>query len=199
MTCSPCGVACRAAGTADRCRNTAPARRGRSRRPRRSPASRPRSGWRAGRRVSVGEVVEHPDQLIHQKASARRRPAPPGRRPRSGGGSRRARAPAPPSAAAAARRGRSPAARDCGNRPRQFVGERPPVDDLALPQDGGHASLASSLSSGRRSPASMRGMCRHARTPLTASPGGEAETVAATAHLAHKCRPASTAMIEPVV
>ena len=117
----------------------APARRGHSRRPRRSPSSRPRSGWRAGTR-SRSRSRRAPGSAGRSESIARRRPAAPCRRPRSGGGFRRARA------ASAAFSGGSSTARSsrrgarCGNRPRQLLAERPPVDDVALPQDGGHAS-----------------------------------------------------------
>ena len=116
------------------------------------------------------EVVEHPDQLIDQKTLLGDGPRRRRRRPRSGAGFRRARLPAPPSAAAAGRPRSVAGGARCGNRPRQLVGERPPVDDLALPQDGGHASgSVVGRKSGARGLDARGSAFRHfaARTSLT--------------------------------
>ncbi len=101
------------------------------------------AGGRVGERVDPfgDEVVKHPDQLIDQKALLADRARRRCRRPRSGGGSRRV-----PRASAAFSGGsnapRSSAERRrVGDRLRQLLGERPPVDDVALPQDVGHQPL----------------------------------------------------------
>ncbi len=59
--------ACRAAGTADRCRSPAPAGRGRSRRSRRSPCARPRTDSPTDRDASR-ELEQHADDLVLHEA-----------------------------------------------------------------------------------------------------------------------------------